>query len=35
MLHDYVEAGRFAEMKASIDDVRDENGVRKVLRKVI
>ena len=27
--------GRFADMKASVDDVRDENGARKVLRKVI
>src|SRR3977135_4198163 len=35
MLHDYVEAGRFADLKASVDDVRDENGVRKVIRKVI
>jgi hypothetical protein len=35
ILRDYVEAGRYVDMKKVVDDSRNEGGVRRALRKVI
>lgn len=35
ILAGYVETGKLAEHKIAIDDVRDESGARRMLRKVI